>query len=205
MAEVFISYSRKDKSLVTSIHDALKRVGRDTWVDWEGIPPTTEWLAEIRAAIEACDNFLFVLSPESASSDICRLELEHAIQHRKRLIPIVSRSVPPDKVPPSIASLNWIFFDAEHKFDESFKTLITALDTDFDWVRSHTRLLVRARQSESKARDAAMLLRGSDLREAESWLAAAAVKNESLPTAFSADGRLVAAGGRVWEVATARE
>jgi TIR domain len=55
MAEVFISYSRKDKPLVTSIHGALKGLGRDTWVDWEGIPPTTEWLAEIRSAIESCE------------------------------------------------------------------------------------------------------------------------------------------------------
>src|SRR5262245_47562975 len=110
MAEVFISYSRKDKPLVTSIHGALRDLGRDTWVDWEGIPPTTEWLAEIRSAIESCDNFLFVLSPESAASEICRLELEHAVQHRKRLIPIVSRSVSPEHVPPSIALLNWIFF-----------------------------------------------------------------------------------------------
>jgi WD40 repeat protein len=187
MAEVFISYSRKDRALVTAIHDALKGVGRDTWVDWEGIPPTSEWLAEIRAAIESCDNFLFVLSPESAASDTCRLELEHAIQHRKRLIPIVARSVSPDRVPPSIASLNWIFFDADKQFDASFTLLIAALDTDFDWVRSHTRLLVRARQWESKSRDAAVLLRGSDLREAESWLATAAVKNESLPTALHAE------------------
>jgi WD40 repeat protein len=187
MAEVFISYSRKDKALVNSIHDALKGVGRDTWVDWEGIPPTTEWLAEIRAAIESCDNFLFVLSPESAASDTCRLELEHAVRHRKRLIPIVARSVSSEQVPSSIASLNWIFFDADHQFDVSFKTLIAALDTDFDWVRSHTRLLVRARQWESKSRDAAALLRGSDLREAESWLATAAGKHESLPTALHAE------------------
>ena len=47
MADVFISYSRKDKEFVRSLHEALARHNRDTWVDWEDIPLTADWLKEI--------------------------------------------------------------------------------------------------------------------------------------------------------------
>ena len=44
MADFFISYARQDRDLVRRLHDALTDRGRDTWVDWEGIPPTAEWM-----------------------------------------------------------------------------------------------------------------------------------------------------------------
>ena len=35
MADVFISYSRRDQAFVRRLHDALVAAGRETWVDWE--------------------------------------------------------------------------------------------------------------------------------------------------------------------------
>ena len=67
MAEVFISYARKDKGFVRDIHAALQKVNRDTWIDWRSIPDSAKWRAEIFAAIEAADNFLFVISPDSVN------------------------------------------------------------------------------------------------------------------------------------------
>jgi hypothetical protein len=55
MADVFISYSRKDTDFVRRLHEALGERNRDTWVDWEDIPPTAEWLEEIYSAIESRD------------------------------------------------------------------------------------------------------------------------------------------------------
>src|SRR3970040_2429343 len=91
MTDVFISYSRKDKDLVRALHDALKAQNRDTWVDWEDIPPTAEWLKEIFSAIEAAHTFVFVISPDSVASDMCKQEIAHAVKHNKRLVPIVRR------------------------------------------------------------------------------------------------------------------
>ena len=36
-AEVFISYSRKDREFVRRLEEALESRGRETWVDWQGI------------------------------------------------------------------------------------------------------------------------------------------------------------------------
>ena len=89
MTDVFISYAREDISFVQVLHNRLAQADRDVWVDWEGISPSAEWLAEIRAAIDASDAFFFIISPDSTASTVCGEELTHAVAGHKRLIPIV--------------------------------------------------------------------------------------------------------------------
>ncbi len=62
----FISYSRKDKDFVRKLNDSLDANGVDAWVDWEGIPLSSDWMDEITRAIDGGDAFLFVISPEFA-------------------------------------------------------------------------------------------------------------------------------------------
>jgi hypothetical protein len=57
MADVFISYSRKDQAFVYQLHSALAKLNRGTWVDWEDIPRTSKWLDEIYDGIEKADIF----------------------------------------------------------------------------------------------------------------------------------------------------
>jgi hypothetical protein len=47
MADVFISYSRRDTDFVKVLHQALEESNKETWIDWQGIAPTTEWWKEI--------------------------------------------------------------------------------------------------------------------------------------------------------------
>jgi TIR domain len=77
MAEVFISYGRADRVFARDLHDALKEQKRDPWIDWHSIPYSTKWHAEILAAIEAVDNFLFIISPDSLRSWMCGQEVAH--------------------------------------------------------------------------------------------------------------------------------
>jgi hypothetical protein len=183
VADVFISYSRQDKDLVRALHDAFSAQKRDTWVDWEDIPPTAEWLKEIFSAIEAAHTFVFVISPDSITSEVCKQETAHAAKHNKRLVPIVRREVDYKDVPEALAKLNYIFFREADDFDPAFQSLITALDTDLDWVRAHTRLLTRAIEWDIKGRDKSFVLHGRDLTDAEQWLAQTADK-EPKPTSL---------------------
>src|SRR5712691_2598934 len=109
MVDVFISYSRKDKSFVHRLDEALKSRGREAWVDWEGIRPTEEFMRAIYRAIEAADTFIFVLTPDSLASTVCRREIMHAEAHNKRIVPIVARDTDASTVPEALAKLNWIF------------------------------------------------------------------------------------------------
>lgn len=170
MSEVFISYSRKDTVFVRRLHDALRSSGRDTWVDWEDIPVTAQWWSEVCSGIEGANTFIFIMSPDSLDSKICADELNHALTHRKRLIPIVHRDAGSKPIPEALSSHNWLFFREGDAFETAYAALLKALDTDLEHVRTHTRLLVRAREWDARSRDDSLLLRGGDLQAAEGWL-----------------------------------
>lgn len=182
MADVFISYSRRDEGFVRRMHEALKAHGLDSWVDWEDIPPTADWLQEIYAAIEAADTFVAVLSPDSVLSETCKLEVQRAAHLNKRIVPVVCRDVDPRVVSPELARHNWLVLRENDSFDEGISILINAIETDLDWVRMHTRLLIHASEWETKRRDSSFLLRGAELREAEAWLAQASADKSPEPT-----------------------
>lgn len=175
MTDVFISYSRKDKDFVRKLHTALEESGRDAWIDWENIPLTADWLEEIKSGIEEADSFIYVISPDSVHSDVCAAELGHALESNKRLVPVMHRELVEDydqaALHPAISSHNWLFFRDEDDFEAVFKVLTDALDSDLDHMRTHTRLLVKAREWNTHRRDESMLLRGQELRDAEDWLA----------------------------------
>ena len=89
MAEVFISYSRKDKDFARKLGDTLRAHEREAWVDWKDIPLTADWQQEIFRNIEAADNFIFIISPESVASANCKREIDHAFANNKRMVPLL--------------------------------------------------------------------------------------------------------------------
>ena len=180
-SDVFISYARKDQLFVRRLHEALVERGRTPWVDWQSIPPTAKWRAEIRAAIRAANTFVFVISPDSVVSATCREEIGMAEAHSKRFVPLLHREIEAVDAPDAVTEHNWIFIRDSDEFEGSLTTLIEALDTDLDWVRSHTRLLIRAGEWDERGEDASLLLRGRDLAEAEEWLSLSESK-EPRPT-----------------------
>jgi WD40 repeat protein len=171
MPDVFISYSRRDGEFVRRLHDALVHAGRETWVDWLGVAPTAEFMREIRGAIEAASNFIFILSPDSVRSEACHLELTYAIACNKRLVPLACRDVAATDVPAELRPLNWLFMRRQDDFGATSQRLLEALETDLEWARAHARLLVRAVEWEHQNRNPSFLLRGADLQQAISWLA----------------------------------
>jgi hypothetical protein len=68
--DVFVSYSRADRERVLALTRGLAARGKRAWVDLEDIPPSAEWMAEIRGAIEAADGYLVVVSPALAGSTV---------------------------------------------------------------------------------------------------------------------------------------
>ena len=173
MADAFISYSRKDKDFVSTLYAAFERSQKNIWVDWNNIPLTSDWWAEIEKGIEGADTFVFVISPDSIASEICGKEILHAVRNNKRLFPIVRRdatnfekgNLAHDK----ISELNWLWFREQDDFEKSFRTLTDSLLLDLEHLHRHTRLVVRANEWD-KGRSDSLLLRGDDLASAELWL-----------------------------------
>jgi WD40 repeat protein len=182
VSDVFISYSRKDRDFVRRLDEALQASGREAWVDWEGIRPTEEFMQAIYGAIEGADTFVFVLTPDSVASEVCKREIAHAAAQNKRMVPIIARDVDAKAVPEPLAKLNWVFCRETDDFENAAAVLISALDTDLEWVHAHTRLLTRAIEWEAKRKNSSFVLRGDDLQSAEQWLAEAGSDKERQPT-----------------------
>ena len=96
MSDVFISYSRKDGDFAKKLTSTLAETGRDIWIDWEDIARGSDWLHEIFAGIEAADTFVFIISQNSLTSEICNIEVQHARQHNKRIIPLILQEIRDD-------------------------------------------------------------------------------------------------------------
>ena len=151
---VFISYSRKDKDFVRKLNDSLDSSEIEAWVDWEGIPPSSDWMDEISRAIEGADAFLFVISPDSLASKVCGDELALGIKYNKKLIPILHRD--PSKgtvMHDKLSSHNWVYMREQDDYDAGITKALESISVDLDWVRQHTRLLQRAREWENKNRN----------------------------------------------------
>lgn len=175
-ASIFISYSRVDREFALRLRDALEADSRDVFLDVDDIPPTAAFMEEIRRAIESSDAFAFLISPDSVQSKVCNEEIDIAAALRKRLVPVVVREVPAPQVPVELREINWLWFLDSDPFNSFFERLLEVIDTDLDWVRGHSRLLVRASEWRRQEYDESYLLRGSDLEAATAWLAEAADK-----------------------------
>ncbi|HEY9619069.1 MAG TPA: TIR domain-containing protein [Crinalium sp.] len=165
---VFLSYSRKNKEFVIRLYEALNANNRQVWLDLQDIPPAALWRNEIAVGILESEAFVFVLSPQSLQSEECAKELKYAIEHNKRLIPVVCQEVNYSEVPKVLAEINWLIF-REDNFDVEFQKLLTCLDTDLAYVRTHTQVLIRAEEWGNQTRDTSLLLRGSYLESVETW------------------------------------
>lgn len=171
MSDAFISYSRKNKPFVQKLAEALKTASREIWVDWEGIPLSSEWWKEIESGIEHANNFIFIITPESLQSEVCGQEIAHALTCGKRIVPIIQNdNLTGCTVPPAIAALNWIYFREQDNFEKSFQDLLNTLNTDLEHLHTHTRLLNRALEWDKQAQDKSFLLVGRDLQAAQQWL-----------------------------------
>jgi TPR repeat protein len=132
-----------------------------------------------------------VLTPNSARSPICDWEVEEATRLNKRILPVVCRPLEGVGPPPRLRELNYIFFYKEPKvsgsgFGTGLASLVAALNTDFDWLREHTRYLQRAMEWDAGGRPTDRLLSGNDILEAKAW-AARRPKSAPEPTALQLD------------------
>jgi WD40 repeat protein len=184
--DVFVSYSRTDQAFVRRLTGALEERGKDVWVDWDDIRPSADWRGRIEAGVEASKAFIAVLSPELLVSPVCTEELQLAADSNKRVIPILRREVELDGAPQELTAPNWIFFRESDDFDSSLGKLVDSLETDLEWIDGHARLQVRASEWERSDRDRSLLLRGNELKEAESWLTAQGSHREA-PTALQTE------------------
>jgi len=123
MAQIFISYSRKDIGFVRKLAGDLEKAGYEVWWDLTDLRGGDDWPRVIPAAIEASQYVIVVLSPNSALSDWVEKEYTQALSLRKKIIPIMlARS----GVPFALNTINYIDFTGED-YAASLNSLLTTL------------------------------------------------------------------------------
>jgi Tol biopolymer transport system component len=126
MAQVFISYSRKDLPFVEQLATDLKNAGFDVWHDVSGLGGGSRWRSEIENALRRSQFVLVVLSPDSTASEWVEREFLFASQLKLKIIPLMYR---PCELPLSYINLNYIDMQGEN-YQRKFPDLLRALTID---------------------------------------------------------------------------
>ena len=119
--KVFVSYARADKPYCIRIIGTLH--AHDVWYD-QRLYAGQDWWQEILRRLEWCDVFLYLLSPDSVTSQYCRRELELALRLKRDIIPVMitSDTVLPDNM------RDWQYVDLTDKLTvENVSQLLNAI------------------------------------------------------------------------------
>lgn len=108
---IFLSYASEQAAIAESIEVALSGEGHDVFRDRSDLPPGEAYHARIRAAIEDCDLFVFLISPEAVTPGRYTLtELDLARQKwpnpSGRVLPVVIAPVPSGSIPKYLNGVN---------------------------------------------------------------------------------------------------
>jgi hypothetical protein len=107
--KVFVSYCRRDIDFADQLVAVLKAQGFRIAIDREGIYGAERWEERLGQLILESDVVVFVLSPDSARSDICAWEVEEALRRGKRIIPVLCRSLEGAQPHVRLRDLNYIY------------------------------------------------------------------------------------------------
>lgn len=88
MADIFISYSRRDSEQALSLAERLRASGMTVWIDQHGIEAATSWSKEIVSAIKGCKAFCLLLSDYSLASGNVIKETSLASEFKRTIVPI---------------------------------------------------------------------------------------------------------------------
>jgi hypothetical protein len=120
--QIFISYSRADTSFVSDLIGDLTSQGLNVWMDQRNIAAGQRWDNTIQQALQACDVFVIVLSPNSVASENVLDELSYAISENKRIIPVLYRDC---EIPYRLARIQ--FVDFRSSYQGSFRHLVSEI------------------------------------------------------------------------------
>jgi hypothetical protein len=128
MGDIFISYSRADKTFVDNMVQGLERSGFSVWMDRDDIRGGTQWRAAIAQAIRGCDVFLVVLTSNSTDSNNVNQEMALASDHKRPILPILAEACDiPDGFDYQLAGLQRIDF-CHDPADRAFGQLVDAIN-----------------------------------------------------------------------------
>jgi O-acetyl-ADP-ribose deacetylase (regulator of RNase III) len=96
---VFVSFARAELDAVNQLRVALAPAIELGWVDFANVGSRKRWDMAIQAAMQDSSIVLFIASPDSVRSDLCRAELRLATNLGRRIILLTLGLIPRDSLP----------------------------------------------------------------------------------------------------------
>lgn len=168
--QIFISYSRRDKAFIEKLLGYLNSKEYKTWLDTKDILPSTQWLQILLNAIEQSSVFLMVISENSLCSEICLIELKHASELGKKIIPVVIGDITGMEIPEVLQSIQWVTWNNDDSLANNLERVNTAILIDLDWHILHTSIGMQTDFWKRNNETNDILLRGNMLLNAEAWI-----------------------------------
>jgi hypothetical protein len=186
-AQVFLSYGEADTAR------SLRAEGNPHFSDVSLVQAVAELLAEagftvldcqqvtdgrnsedvvVSRAIEACDNLVVLLSPQSLRQSLCLQGLLFALSMNKRIVPLLLDAINPSRLPTPLQTLPMIDLrqvSAPLSDTQAGQQLVATLTQDADYYQAHKQLLIQSLQWERQHRNPCLLLRGDCLQQYLRW------------------------------------
>ncbi|MBK8197993.1 MAG: toll/interleukin-1 receptor domain-containing protein [Acidobacteria bacterium] len=194
-AKIFVSYSRADSGFAQELVSGIEACGFDAFIDKADIAHGEAWQSRLGDLINRADTIVWVVSPESLSSEIVAWELDTAAKASKRIVPVSYTTLDMSLVPVDLRRLNFCLF-LNRPFGDALKDLALALRTDVGWLREHTRVADLARRWDELGRTDDLLLRGKELDAVRQWSSARPIH---APPLTDIQAGLIAASNRAQE------
>jgi hypothetical protein len=87
-ADVFISYTSRDRAVALAINDRLRRAGVSVWIDRTGIEGAQQWSQAIVEAADEARVLLLLLSRAAIASPNVMKEVSLFAEKRKEILPV---------------------------------------------------------------------------------------------------------------------
>ncbi len=127
--DIFISYSRKDESIVDKIVEGLESNGLNVWIDRSGIESGEAFKSIIVSAINRSSIIVFFSSKYSNESYWTTKEISVAFHKKKTIIPVkLDTAEYNDEIIFDLVNLDFIDLTDKKKFDEEVKRLHRAIN-----------------------------------------------------------------------------
>ncbi len=130
--EIFLSHSDRDHAFATLLVEALRRRGISVWYSRTHILGAQQWHDEIGAALQRCDWFAVILSPNSVESMWVKRELLYALQQNRfenKIIPILYQPCDYNRLSWTLSIFQAIDFTGA--FDDGGKQLLRIWGLDY--------------------------------------------------------------------------
>lgn len=130
--EVFLCYSSFDWEFANKIVELLRRHSVPVWFGPTDIKGGQYWHDEIGDALERCDWFVILLSPDSIESFWVSRELMFALdeaRYNKRIVPVVIRACNPGKLSWTLSLRQSVDFTSD--FESGCRALLRIWGIDY--------------------------------------------------------------------------